>query len=109
MSHECEQPSSSVKVRTIILPALEDQDQGGYTLAIQARAFLSWVRRFLPTRYTLRMNCLLFVRAQCSLPRQLGPSLGSVAIICSAKFHVFYCVESTHVNIELSCDSMKVI
>ena len=57
------------------------------------KKFRSWVRRFLPTTYTLRINCVLIVRAQCSLPRQLGPSLGSAAIICSTIF---------------SCDCMKV-
>ena len=41
------------------------------------------------------MNFVLFMRAQCSLSRQLGPNLGSA--------------ENIHVNIELSCDCMKVI
>ena len=42
-------------------------------------------------KYTLGLNFVLSVRARCSLSRQLGPDLGSVATICSPIFYVFFC------------------
>ena len=57
----------------------------------QGRSGRNWLRRLRLTTYTLMMSCVLIARmhARCSLPRQLGPSLGSVTNLCSAIFYVF--------------------
>ena len=71
--------------------------------------FPSCVTSFLFTTYTLRINCVLIVRVQFSLPWQIRPSFGSAAIICICQGLRFYSVGSIHVYIELITNCIKFI